>query len=144
MNIPTATIPKPKKNGNPPPQQADTDESYRHHVEQTFAKYDAVVRECELLRAKMGDAIAGLKSAAAESDALRTQINSLESRIISYQLERDQAVAQRAAYETLFASFQAMMREFNVPAVPLIRTKQSEGDEAVLVGGPAAWSGHAE
>jgi hypothetical protein len=61
---------------------------------------------------------AGLKVAVEALEAHRTE---MESRVQSATLVRDQAVADRAVYETLFVSIQAQMRAFAVPAAPLVK-----------------------
>jgi hypothetical protein len=67
-----------------------------------------------------------LTQAAVELEALRSFNTMLESRIESAIAERDLAVGQRAKYEALFSMMLATMREFNVPAVPLIREMESK------------------
>jgi hypothetical protein len=62
-----------------------------------------------------------ITQAAVEIEALRSFNNMLESRIAGAVAERDLAVGQRAKYESLFAMMLATMREFQIPAVPLIR-----------------------
>ena len=59
-----------------------------------------------------------------EIEALRSFNTMLESRIQSCIAERDLAIGQRAKYEALFSMVMATMREFQVPAVPLIREKE--------------------
>ena len=61
-----------------------------------------------------------------EIEALRSFVNLLESRIQGCIAERDLAIGQRAQYEALFSMLQATMREFKVPAVPLIRKADTE------------------
>ena len=61
-----------------------------------------------------------------EIEALRSFVNMLESRIEGCIAERDLAVGHRAQYEALFAMMQATMREFKIPAVPLIRKIDGE------------------
>jgi hypothetical protein len=60
-----------------------------------------------------------------EIEALRSFNTLLESRVESAIAARDLAVGQRAKYESLFAMIMATMREFNIPAVPLIRELES-------------------
>lgn len=56
-----------------------------------------------------------------EIELLKNHCNELESTARTHQLERDQAVADRASFETLFATFQAQLRVFKLPAVPLVK-----------------------
>jgi hypothetical protein len=67
-----------------------------------------------------------LTQATVEIESLRSFNTMIESRIESAIAERDLAVGQRAKYEALFSMMLATMREFNVPAVPLIRELESK------------------
>jgi hypothetical protein len=109
-----------KRNG-PPPTAPKPDDSYRAHVEATFARYDEVVKERDNLAAALNKAINGLKAATETETLLRDEITSLRRQLEEGHLRFVQALAERAAYETLFSGFMAQMREFNIPAVPLVR-----------------------
>ena len=56
-----------------------------------------------------------------EIEGLRVELEQSRTRIESYQHERDDAVAKRAELEGLFSMVMATMREFKIPAVPLVR-----------------------
>ena len=61
----------------------------------------------------------------AQIDSLKQTIRIFEEQARAYQEERDQAVADRCVYETLFASFRSMLDTFRIPITPLVR-KQEE------------------
>ena len=103
-------------------------EDRRAAVEAGLVHYQMVAAERDKLAKELADAkseIAGLKISLEVQTA---QMNVMESRVNAMQLTRDQAVAERAKYETLFASFQAMLRTFAVPAVPYITGNHDEQD----------------
>jgi chromosome segregation ATPase len=111
---------------NTPPKNGQSDEAYRHHVEQTFARYDAVQKERDQLKADLDKAVSMITQATVEISVLKDEIKGLRDERSLYRIERDQAVAQRAVYETLFVSIQAQMRTFAVPAAPLVKDMAEE------------------
>jgi chromosome segregation ATPase len=98
------------------------------------AQRDELKEEQSHLKAK----IAGLEVVAAAqqaqianvNDTAQSQLAAMESRLQSMQLERDQAISDRAVYEALFISLQAQMRAFQVPSAPLVRDKTEEPHES--------------
>jgi septal ring factor EnvC (AmiA/AmiB activator) len=68
-------------------------------------------------------------------EALSAQINEAHSQVESARMLRDQAIAERAAYETLFATVSATLRVFNLPAAPLIREVLNEAPPIQPEGG---------
>lgn len=66
-----------------------------------------------------------------ELEALRSRLADMESRVATAMLVRDQAVADRAVYETLFISIQAQLRAFQVPAAPLVKATEDDAGEFV-------------
>jgi hypothetical protein len=112
-------------NGNgshelPPPREAVVEQGLRIHQE-TAAERDDLRRR---LSERETD-IAGFKVAI---EALQAQLAEAESRVATMTLVRDQAVADRAVYETLFISIQAQLRAFKVPAAPLIKEADTVGE----------------
>lgn len=100
--------------------KAELQEDRRAAVEAGLVHYQMVAEERDRLTKELAaskNEVAALKVAV---EAQSAQMNEMESRVSSMQIVRDQAVAERAKYETLFASFQAMLRTFAVPAAPLI------------------------
>ncbi|HEV8466049.1 MAG TPA: hypothetical protein VGQ63_13735 [Pseudolabrys sp.] len=61
-----------------------------------------------------------LSQAAVESEALRSFNNLLESRLQGCVAERDEAVTRFAKLEQIHSSVLAIMREVEIPNVPLI------------------------
>jgi len=70
-----------------------------------------------------------------EIDSLHQLQAMLESHMQTYMIQRDEAVAHRAAYETLFATVQAQLRVFNLPAQPLVKEVQNEKTQPVDLSG---------
>lgn len=103
------------------------------HLYQTITERDKLLDELKEAKAQIFEKDAQLAAMVSqhqiEMDAIRHTVEVMESRNQSHQIIRDQAVAERAAYETLFASFMAMMRTFKVPAAPLIKevTEEQQG-----------------
>ena len=89
------------------------------HYQMVSAERDGLAKEIAQLKSE----IATLKVVA---EAQRSQINEMESRATTHLLTRDQAVADRAKYETLFIAFQSMLRAFKVPAAPLVKEMKDE------------------
>jgi len=104
--------------------QARADENARA-VEAGLAMHLRVKAELEDARREIAALRQQLTEAAVENESLRSFNNLLESRVNGSVAERDLAIGQRASYEALFAMLQATMREFQVPAVPLIRQRDT-------------------
>jgi hypothetical protein len=109
-----------KRNGN-----GLTDEASKA-VEAGLAMHLRVKADLEEVRRQNVELLDIITRSKVEIEALRSFNNLLESRINAAMVERDLAVGQRAKYEALFAMMAATMREFRIPAVPLIR--EAEGD----------------
>jgi len=86
-----------------------------------LAEFQHVAAERDDLARQVAAQKTEIAAHAVENEAMRSRLADMESRVASAMLVRDQAVAQRAVYETLFISFQAQMRAFAVPAEPLVR-----------------------
>lgn len=69
-----------------------------------------------------------------ELEALRSRLADMESRVATAVLVRDQAVADRAVYETLFISIAAQMRAFQIPVAPLVKAAE-EPEPGGVAGG---------
>ena len=97
-------------------------------VEAGLVHYQMVADERDTLAKELAKCKNDIASFKVVTEAQVAQINNMESRVASMQLIRDQAVAERAKYETLFASIQALLRTFVIPATPLItEAPQGEG-----------------
>jgi chromosome segregation ATPase len=100
-------------------------------VEAGLATFHHMSQQVDDLRKQITDQQDELGRMEAQMDSLKQVIRVYEDQARVYQEERDQAVADRAVYETLFASFQAMLRAFKVPVTPLVR-EQSEEEQAPI------------
>jgi hypothetical protein len=107
-------------------------------VEQALIQFHELAAERDALR----DELAALKQTHAENQveiaAMKSLINTLESRAASHQSERDLAVAQRAMYEALFLGIQAQFRAFELPAAPLVKQLPNEQGAQDAVNAQAA------
>lgn len=90
-------------------------------VEQGLALFQQVSAERDLLRNELREAHETITRQRVEIESLHQLHNMLESHIQAYMIQRDEAVAHRAAYEGLFATIMAQLRVFNLPTVPLIK-----------------------
>ena len=61
-------------------------------------------------------------------EAQDARVAELESRAQTMQLQRDEAISDRAVYETLFISIKAQLRAFAIPNEPLIRERNENED----------------
>jgi hypothetical protein len=90
-------------------------------IEQALIQFHEVAVERDALR----EELAALKEMhvqdQVEITAMKSLINTLESRAASHQSERDLAVAQRSIYEALFVGIQAQFRAFELPTMPLVK-----------------------
>ena len=107
-------------------------------VEQALIQFHEIAAERDALR----DELSSLKQTHAEYQveiaAMKSLINTLESRAASHQSERDLAVAQRSLYEALFVGIQAQFRAFELPAAPLVKQLSNERSAQDGVNGQAA------
>jgi len=94
-------------------------------VQQGLAYYQEIAAERDALARE----VASLKSEIAAhkvcTEAQASQITEMESRCLSYRAERDQAMVDRAKYETLLIGIQSQLRAFHIPNEPLVR---ADGD----------------
>ena len=95
-------------------------------VEAGLVHFQVISDERDRLKNELASSKVDLAAMKVVVEAQSSQITEMESRVASMQVVRDQAVAERAKYETLFASFQAMLRTFAVPATPLIKGIEDE------------------
>ena len=125
--------------------QASTPEeiAVQHAVQHHVASYQRIVAERDELQKQLNKMEQMQTISKIEIEELRAREAAFQSRMESYQQERDTAVSERAAYEMLFATISAQLRVFKLPAVPLI-TGVKETDEAnpprTTVPSPAAVS----
>ena len=98
-------------------------------VEAGLAQFQTVAAERDRLEREVADLRSDLAAQKVVNEAMSEQINTMRSHVSSMMLIRDQAVADRAVYETLFISFQSMLRAFQVPAAPLIKEKDATDEQ---------------
>lgn len=93
----------------------------------------AKLEELETLRARNLDLEKGIHLATMTIEALESQLSAERSNVAGAQAERDQAIAERAIFEALFASFRAQLEAFEVPAAILSpRTARALASGGVL------------
>jgi chromosome segregation ATPase len=109
-------------------------------VEQALIQFHEIAAERDALR----DELSALKQTHAEYQveiaAMKSLINTLESRAASHQSERDLAVSQRSLYEALFVGIQAQFRAFELPTTPLAKQLSNERSAQDAVKSEAAQS----
>jgi len=111
--------------------QIDLPKDRRAAVEAGLAHYQLVSAERDKLQGELATLRSEIAALKVVAEAQKSQLNELESRNSSMQMVRDQAVAERAKYETLFVSFQSMLRAFNIPAAPLVKEMHDENDSGI-------------
>lgn len=109
-------------NGLPPARKA----IYAAGIEQ----YQALAAERDDLARKVEQLHLDLAAQKVVNEAQTAQLNDMESRVATMTMVRDQAVADRAVYETLFITFQSMLRAFAIPAAPLVVEKPEANSES--------------
>jgi hypothetical protein len=98
-------------------------------VEQGLQYFNETAAERDALRIEVARLNSDVATHKVAAEALSAQIADMESRVQTATMMRDQAVGERAVYEALFISVQAQLRAFKIPAAPLIKVRDTEGDE---------------
>jgi chromosome segregation ATPase len=112
-------------NGNvelPPAREAVIDQAHRLHQEVAHQRDMLLKREAELMTE-----IAGLK---AQLEIAELTASQLQSKMDTTTAIRDEAVARRAAVETVLSSMMALGRAFQIANEPLI--KEADHEDAAL------------
>ena len=126
-----ATLRELRRNGKPPapppplqptPEELAVKTAVEHHV----ASYQRLQLERDEARTLANKQEQMLTVARIEIEGLRAELAAAQSRIASYQHERDDAIAVSASWEGLFIDVSAMMRARGIPAGPHIREKISD------------------
>lgn len=107
-------------NGLPPAREAIIDQAHRLHQE--------VAHERDQLRLKVADLQTEIAGLEAQLKIAELAVSQCQNKAESALSVRDDAVAERAVYETLFISLQAQLRAFRIPAAPLIKERNDEED----------------
>jgi hypothetical protein len=103
-----------------PPPTADEQAvaaAVQHHV----ASYKAVCNERDALLQQRDRIEQQLTINKIEIEGLRSELGIAQSRIQSYQAERDDAVANLTVYQTMYVSIMAQLRAFGIEHQPLIK-----------------------
>jgi chromosome segregation ATPase len=95
-------------------------------VEAGLATFHHMSQQVDDLQRQVANAHDQIARLDTQIESLKEVVSIYESQARHYQRERDQAVADRAVYESLFASFQAMLRAFKIPTTPLVREQSEE------------------
>jgi hypothetical protein len=98
-------------------------------VEAGLATFQHMSHQVDELRKEISNYQDEISKMEVQVESLKRVVKIYEEQAKSYQAERDQAVADRAVYETLFASIQAMLIAFRVPVAPLAREQSSQSDD---------------
>jgi hypothetical protein len=101
----------------PTPEELAVKTAVEHHV----ASYQRVCNERDDLQRMTNHQGQMLTVAKIEIEGLRVELAAAQSRIASYQTERDDAVANLAVYQALYISMMAQMRAFGIEHGPLVR-----------------------
>lgn len=112
------------------PTNGDLPENRKAAVAAGLEMYNAVAHERDELQKEnreLRTQIAGLKVA---MDAMDSRVIGMESNLVTAKIDRDQAVADRSVYETLFISIQAQLRAFAVPNAPLVKDHSDDTKDA--------------
>jgi hypothetical protein len=106
----------------------DLPEENSREFEAGLAFHHRMKAERDELRRHLDNAKVDMAKLRAEIDTLEQARNLFDSRVQSLQLERDQAVANRAIYETLFVAFKKLIDAFKIPAAPLVHERPHDPD----------------
>lgn len=113
-----------------PPIATELPDDRKAAVQYGLEQFQAIGAERDALRQQNHELRSMLAEREVALDARQTHIADMESRVSSAMLIRDQAVADRAKYETMFISIYAQLRAFEVPAAPLVReTRPPQADD---------------
>ena len=101
----------------PTPDEQAVAAAVQHHV----ASYKAVCNERDALLQQRDRLEQQLTINKIEVEGLRAELATSQSRIQSYQAERDDAVANLTVYQTMYVSIMAQLRAFGIEHQPLIK-----------------------
>jgi len=118
IEVPGKTIPGIAADGKA--RLTELPEDRTKMVEAGVAAFQRAQHELETTRKERDEAKLEVTRLKVALEAMDAQQNQLESRIQTAMIQRDEAVAVRAALEHFFVSIQAQFRVFNLPAAPLI------------------------
>jgi len=111
--------------------QSDLPDNRKAAVAAGLAQYNMIAHERDELQAQVRQLTLHLEQCQVALQAKEAIITELDSRMRSALLERDQAIGDRAVYETLFISFQSLLRAFQVPNEPLVKSRGDDERDAM-------------
>jgi len=111
------------KGGKPlPPSRAAAVEQAAAYYQEMAQERDDLNRQAAMLRSEVS-------AHKVVTEAQASQLAEMESRCAAYRLERDQAMADRAKFETLLIGIQAQLKAFAIPSAPLVRSAEQEAED---------------
>ena len=110
------------QNGGQTPDELAIEAAVHHHV----SSYKQVCAERDELQKQNDRKDQLLTIAKIEIEGLRADKEASVSRTEGYQIERDEAVADLAVYQTLFTSVLALLRTFGIEHAPLVKNLPHE------------------
>ena len=104
-----------------PPIVPDLPEQRRAAVEAGLLHYQAIATERDELVREVSDLKSQLAALKEIIEVNQARFADMDSLTATARLQRDQAIADRAKYESLFIGIYAQMRAFAVPCAPLVK-----------------------
>lgn len=95
-------------------------------VEAGLAMHLRVKSELEDARREIGDLLQQITLNKIEIEGIQSRNNSLESRVVQAVAERDLAVTKHAKLEQTLSAAMAILRDAQVPHVPMIRKTEDK------------------
>ena len=90
-------------------------------VKHGIASYKRMENERNDLKSQIDKYEQILTVAKIEIEGLRADASAQQSRMESYQRERDEAVGHLATYQTLFSTLQGILRTFGIDHAPIVK-----------------------
>jgi hypothetical protein len=106
---------------SPPSIAPELPDDRKAAIEYGLTQFQTIADERDRLFQEVRELRSMLAEREVALDARQAHIADMESRVNSAMMIRDQAVADRAKYETMFISIFAQLRAFDVPTAPLVR-----------------------
>jgi hypothetical protein len=104
------------------PEELAVATAVQHHV----ASYQRVIGERDELQRVVDKQEQMLTVARIEVEGLRAELAASQSRIASYQQERDDAVTNLAVYQTMYMTLMSILRTFGIENAPLVKDHSHE------------------
>ena len=121
-------VPPKHKNGPPAP-AVPLPEAHQQDFEATLRDIYGLRARCEAHEKTIAELTTEIAALKAANMMMESNVAASESRIVSYQAERDQAVADRAKWETLFVATRAQWDAFIPPTLPIVKEAAAPFEE---------------